>query len=107
MHICMIGTGYVGLVSGACFAEFGIDVICVDKIKEKIDKLNSGVVPIYEPGLDVIIKKNVEEGRLKFTTDIAESIKKSLVVFIAVGTPPKHDGSPDLSAMWEVAGDDK
>ncbi len=100
----MIGTGYVGLVSGACFAEFGIDVICVDKIKEKIDKLNSGVVPIYEPGLDVIIKKNVEEGRLKFTTDIAESIKKSLVVFIAVGTPPKHDGSPDLSAMWEVAG---
>jgi len=103
MHICMIGTGYVGLVSGACFAEFGINVTCVDKIKEKIDKLNDGEVPIYEPGLDVIISKNVKDGRLEFTTDIAEAIKKSLVVFIAVGTPPLEDGSPDLSAIWEVA----
>jgi len=103
MHICMIGTGYVGLVSGACFAEFGINVTCVDKIKEKIDKLNNGQVPIYEPGLDVIISKCVKDGRLQFTTDITESIKKALVVFIAVGTPPMEDGSPDLSAIWEVA----
>jgi UDPglucose 6-dehydrogenase len=100
----MIGTGYVGLVSGACFAEFGIEVICVDKIKEKIDKLNDGIVPIYEPGLDVIINKNMKEGRLKFTTDIVEGIKNSLAIFIAVGTPPNEDGSPDLSAVWEVAG---
>jgi UDPglucose 6-dehydrogenase len=105
MHISMIGTGYVGLVSGACFAEFGIDVTCVDKDKEKIAKLDRGVIPIYEPGLDVIISKNVKEGRLKFTTDIAEGIKNSLVIFIAVGTPPKSDGSPDLSAVWEVAGE--
>ncbi|MFQ6104146.1 MAG: UDP-glucose dehydrogenase family protein [Candidatus Glassbacteria bacterium] len=104
MHISMIGTGYVGLVSGACFAEFGIEVICVDKDKGKIDKLNNGIIPIYEPGLDVIISKNVKEGRLKFTTDIADSIKNSLVIFIAVGTPPKDDGSPDLGAVWEVAG---
>jgi len=103
MHICMIGTGYVGLVSGACFAEFGINVTCVDKIEEKIDRLNNGEVPIYEPGLDRIISKNVKDGRLTFTTDIADSIKKSLVVFIAVGTPPNEDGSPDLTAIWEVA----
>lgn len=105
MHISMIGTGYVGLVSGACFAEFGIDVTCVDKDKEKIAKLNRGVIPIYEPGLDVIITKNVNEGRLKFTTDTSDGIKNSLVIFIAVGTPPKKDGSPDLSAVWEVAGE--
>ncbi len=103
MHVSMIGTGYVGLVSGACFAEFGIEVICVDKIKEKIDMLNNGEIPIYEPGLDIIISKNVKEGRLKFTTDIAEGIKNSLAIFIAVRTPPNADGSPDLTAVWEVA----
>jgi UDPglucose 6-dehydrogenase len=105
MHISMIGTGYVGLVSGACFAEFGIDVTCVDNNREKIAKLDSGVVPIYEPGLEDIISKNVKEGRLKFTTDIAEGIRNSLVIFIAVGTPPQKDGSPDLSAVWQVAGE--
>lgn len=103
MHISVIGTGYVGLVSGACFAEFGIEVICVDKVKEKIDMLDAGEIPIYEPGLDVIISKNVKEGRLKFTTDIAEGIKNSLAIFIAVGTPPNEDGSPDMTAVWQVA----
>jgi len=81
MHICMVGTGYVGLVSGACFSEFGIDVICVDNVKEKIDMLNNGIMPIYEPGLDVLIQKNVKEGRLSFTTDLKDAIEKCLVVF--------------------------
>ena len=96
MHICMVGTGYVGLVSGACFSEFGIDVICVDNVKEKIDQLNNGIMPIYEPGLDVLIQKNEKEGRLSFTTDLKDAGEKSLVVFISVGTPPNPDGSPIL-----------
>ncbi len=103
MHICMVGTGYVGLVSGACFSEFGIDVICVDNVKEKIDMLNNGIMPIYEPGLDVLIQKNVKEGRLSFTTDLKDAIEKCLVVFISVGTPPNPDGSPNLTYVWEVA----
>ena len=102
MHICMVGTGYVGLVSGACFSEFGIDVICVDKVREKIDMLNNGIMPIYEPGLDVLIQKNFKEGRLSFTTNLREAIQQSLVVFISVGTPPNPDGSPNLSFVWEV-----
>jgi len=103
MHICMVGTGYVGLVSGACFSEFGIDVICVDNVKEKIDQLNNGIMPIYEPGLDVLIQKNVKEGRLSFTTNLKDAVEKSLVVFISVGTPPNPDGSPNLSYVWAVA----
>ncbi len=103
MHICMVGTGYVGLVSGACFSEFGIDVICVDKVKEKIDLLNDGVMPIYEPGLDAMIQKNVKEGRLSFTTDLKQAIEKCLVIFVSVGTPPNPDGSPNLTFVWEVA----
>src|SRR5205085_11059781 len=97
MHIAVIGTGYVGLVTGACFAEFGVDVICVDVDVEKVDKLNKGIIPIYEPGLDKIVEKNVAAGRLHFTTDIDAAVKRSLVVFLAVGTPPQPDGSPDMS----------
>jgi len=101
----MVGTGYVGLVSGACFSEFGIDVICVDNVKEKIDLLNQGIMPIYEPGLDVLIQKNVREGRLSFTTNLKEAVEKCLVVFISVGTPPNPDGSPNLTYVWDVAGE--
>jgi len=102
MKICMIGTGYVGLVTGTCFAETGNDVICVDNDAEKIKLLNEGHVPIYEPGLDEMIKHNVSEGRLFFTTDLARGVKESLFVFIAVGTPSSDDGSADLSSVWSV-----
>lgn len=103
MHIAVIGTGYVGLVTGACFAEFGVDVTCVDVDKRKVDKLNNGIIPIYEPGLDKIVKKNSAAGRLKFTTDIKSSVEQALVVFLAVGTPPKEDGSPDMSYYQQAA----
>lgn len=103
MNICVIGTGYVGLVTGTCFADFGVNVSCVDKDGEKIARLREGEIPIYEPGLQEIVTKNIEQGRLQFTTDLAESIKKSLVIFIAVGTPPKDDGSADLCYVEEVA----
>jgi UDPglucose 6-dehydrogenase len=103
MHIAVIGTGYVGLVSGACFAEFGVDVTCVDVDQTKIEKLNNGIIPIYEPGLDTIVKKNVEAGRLHFTTDIQSAVKQALVIFLAVGTPPKEDGSPDMSYYRQAA----
>lgn len=105
MHIAVIGTGYVGLVSGACFAEFGVDVTCVDVDTAKIDKLNTGVIPIYEPGLDQIVEKNVRDGRLHFTTDIASAVAQAKVVFLAVGTPPKDDGSPDMSYYQQAAKD--
>ena len=105
MHIAVIGTGYVGLVSGACFAEFGVDVTCVDVDGKKIEKLNNGIIPIYEPGLDTIVKKNVEAGRLHFTTDIRTAVQQALVVFLAVGTPPKPDGSPDMSYYRQAAND--
>lgn len=105
MHIAVIGTGYVGLVTGTCFAEFGNDVICVDNDKKKIQSLHKGVIPIYEPGLDVLVAKNVKEKRMSFTTDIKEAIQKSLVIFIAVGTPPKEDGSADLKYIEAVAKD--
>jgi UDPglucose 6-dehydrogenase len=97
MKITVIGTGYVGLVSGTCFAETGLDVICLDIDKAKIQNLNKGVVPIYEPGLDRLINKNTDNGRLKFTTDYKEALEGSDAVFIAVGTPPDKDGNPDLS----------
>jgi UDPglucose 6-dehydrogenase len=103
MHICVVGTGYVGLVTGACLADFGMDVTCVDKDAGKIEMLLAGEIPIYEPGLDTLVAKNTAQGRLHFTTDLAPSIQNALAVFIAVGTPPKEDGSADLSYVIEVA----
>lgn len=105
MHIAVIGTGYVGLVSGACFAEFGIDVTCVDVDTVKVENLNKGIIPIYEPGLDKIVEKNVAAGRLHFTTDIKAAVEQALVVFLAVGTPPQADGSPDMSYYRQAAKD--
>jgi UDPglucose 6-dehydrogenase len=103
MNVCVIGTGYVGLVTGACFAEFGVRVICADKDVGKIETLERGEIPIYEPGLDSIVERNVREGRLSFTSDTAEAVRSSLVVFIAVQTPARSDGGTDLSAVEEVA----
>jgi UDPglucose 6-dehydrogenase len=103
MNICVIGTGYVGLVTGACLAEFGMNLICVDKDSQKIDLLKQGRVSIYEPGLEEIVTKNMREGRLRFSTSIEEGVKSSLVIFIAVGTPSNDDGSADLRAVEEVA----
>ena len=103
MHIAVIGTGYVGLVSGACFAEFGNDVTCVDSDVEKIRKIESGELPIYEPGLKELVEKNVREGRLHFTTEIKDAIEKSLVVMLAVGTPSASDGAADMRQIEAVA----
>lgn len=105
MHIAVIGTGYVGLVTGACFAEFGVEVTCVDVDKEKIDRLNRGEIPIYEPGLETIVEKNVKAKRLNFTTDIKSAVEQALVVFLAVGTPPNDDGSPNMSFYQQAAED--
>jgi len=105
MRICMIGTGYVGLVTGTCFAEFGNDVTCVDIVKEKIDQLNRGELPIYEPGLDVMVAQNVKEGRLTFTTNLKKAVEEALVVFIAVGTPQAEDGSADMRYVETVTKD--
>jgi len=103
MKVCIIGTGYVGLVSGTCFAEIGHHVICVDNDTKKIDILKKGGVPIYEPGLNELIKKNVAAKKLRFSTSIAEGVKDSEFLFIAVGTPPKENGEPDLSSVEHVA----
>ena len=103
MKIAIVGTGYVGLVSGACFAEVGIDVTCVDVDATKINNLTSGKIPIYEPGLDDLVKRNTAAGRLHFTTDLAECIDQVEVVFCAVGTPPDEDGSADLKYVRSVA----
>jgi UDPglucose 6-dehydrogenase len=103
MHIAVIGTGYVGLVTGACFAEFGVDVTCVDIDSTKIARLIAGEMPIYEPGLEQLVTKNVQSGRLRFTTDLKQAVEQALVVFLAVGTPPKGDGSPDLSFVEAAA----
>jgi UDPglucose 6-dehydrogenase len=103
MNVCVIGTGYVGLVTGACFAEFGVRVTCVDVDADKIAALERGEIPIYEPGLDAIVVRNVREGRLSFSTDTQAAVRSSLVVFIAVQTPPRPDGSTDLSAVEAVA----
>ncbi len=105
MHIAVIGTGYVGLVTGACFAEFGVDVTCVDVDVTKIEKLNQGIIPIYEPGLGQIVNKNVKAGRLRFTTDLKSAVEQALVVFLAVGTPPQADGTPDMSYYRHAAKD--
>ena len=101
--IAIVGTGYVGLVSGACFAEMGINVTCVDIDREKIKRLLSGDIPIYEPGLDDLVKRNVAAGRLHFTTDLAACLDDVEVVFSAVGTPPDEDGSADLKYVLSVA----
>ncbi len=103
MKITVVGTGYVGLVSGACFAEVGIEVVCVDVDQKKIDGLKNGIMPIYEPGLEEIVKRNYTSGRLKFSTDLGDSIQGSEVAFIAVGTPPGEDGSADLKYVLAVA----
>ena len=102
MHISVIGSGYVGLVTGACFAEFGVNVTCMDSDSRRIEKLEKGEVPFYEPGLAELVAKGFKADRLSFTTDIAKAVEKALVIFIAVGTPPRGDGSADLSYVEEV-----
>lgn len=103
LNICVIGTGYVGLVSGTCFSEVGNHVTCVDLDQEKIDKLKQSVIPIYEPGLKELVQKNSDEGRLKFTTDLKEGMENADIVIIAVGTPPKANGEADLTFIRNVA----
>ena len=103
MNICVVGSGYVGLVTGACLADFGMHVVGVDKDAAKIAALQQGKVPIYEPGLEALVKTNMEEGRLSFSTDLGPAIEEARAVFIAVGTPPKSDGSADLTFIREVA----
>ena len=103
MNICVIGAGYVGLVTGTCFAEFGLNVTCVDMNESKVNLLQKGVVPFYEPGLEELMRKNINEGRLQFSGNIADTIRKSEVILIAVGTPSLEDGSADLSYVDSVA----
>ncbi len=103
MHICVVGTGYVGLVTGACLADLGMNVTCVDNDHSKIERLLNGEIPIYEPGLDALVAKNAAADRLHFTTDLATTIQRALAIFIAVGTPPKENGSADLSYVIQVA----
>ena len=102
MHISVIGTGYVGLVTGACFAEFGVNVTCMDNDARRIARLEKGDVPFFEPGINELVTKGIKENRLSFTTDVAKAVEKALVIFIAVGTPPRQDGSADLSFVEEV-----
>jgi UDPglucose 6-dehydrogenase len=104
MRIAMIGAGYVGLVSGACFAEFGVEVVVVDTDPGKVAALNAGRIPIYEPGLDRLVAENVRDGRLSFTTDLAQAMRGAEAVFLAVGTPSRRgDGHADLSYVFEAA----
>ena len=103
MNICVVGTGYVGLVTGAVFADLGNDVVCVDAVPAKIEALRAGRMPIYEPGLEEMVTRNVGDGRLAFTTDLAAAVRQSDVIFIAVGTPPKATGETDLSQVETVA----
>ena len=97
MNICIIGTGYVGLVTGSCLADSGNNVICIDIDNDKIEQLKNGIIGIYEPGLENIVKRNYDAGRLSFTTEYSEAIEKSKIIFLAVSTPPKEDGSADLT----------
>ncbi len=103
MKLTIVGTGYVGLVTGACFAEMGNNVTCVDKDAVKIARLNEGILPIYEPGLESIVVGNHKQGRLRFTTSLPQAMAESSIYFIAVGTPPKEDGSADLQHVLSVA----
>ena len=103
MNIAVVGTGYVGLVTGTCFADTGNNVICVDNNIEKINKLNEGLLPIYEPHLDLLVKRNVDQKRLSFSTNLLEAVKKSKIIFLALPTPPEEDGSADLSYVLNVA----
>ncbi|HKQ66549.1 MAG TPA: UDP-glucose/GDP-mannose dehydrogenase family protein, partial [Methylomirabilota bacterium] len=103
MNICVVGAGYVGLVTGAVFADLGNEVVCVDSVADKVDALQAGHMPIYEPGLEEMVTRNLGDGRLSFTTDLAAAVRRSVIVFIAVGTPPKVDGQTDLSAVEAVA----
>ena len=108
MKLCMIGTGYVGLVSGVCFSDLGNTVYCVDKDREKIDFLNKGIIPIYEPGLEEILRRNYKQKRLIFTTDLKIAVQKSDIVFICVGTPTKkNSNSADLKYVFQVANEIK
>ena len=103
MKLCMIGTGYVGLVSGVCFSDLGNDVICVDKDNNKINNLKNGKIPIYEPGLEELVKKNIKNNRLNFSTNLKESVRKSDIIFICVGTPTKkNSNSADLKSLFSV-----
>ena len=102
MKIAVVGTGYVGLVTGTCLAESGNDVVCIDKVEAKIEGLKRGVIPIYEPGLTELVMRNHRDGRLKFTTSLSEGIADAELVFIAVGTPPGDDGGADLRGVWAV-----
>jgi len=102
MHISVIGTGYVGLVTGACFSEFGVNVTCMDTDAKRIARLEKGDIPFYEPGITELVAKGIRENRISFTTDVAKAVDKALVIFIAVGTPPRPDGSADLSYVEEV-----
>src|SRR5687768_15386469 len=102
MKIAVIGTGYVGLVTGTCFAETGNEVTCVDVDERKIRALQQGEIPIYEPGLAEMVANNAEDGRLRFTTDLASAVRPARLVFLAVGTPSADDGSADLSSLWTV-----
>ena len=103
MNICVVGTGYVGLVTGAVFADLGNDVVCVDNVPEKVTALKAGRIPIYEPGLEEMVARNMADGRLAFTTDLVTAVQRSVIVFITVGTPPKKDGETDLGAVEDVA----
>ena len=105
MKVCVIGTGYVGLVVGTCLSEMGNDVVCVDNNTEKLEQLKNGIIPIYEPGLEELIKENVAEKRLQFTDNIKEAIEKSLICYIAVGTPQQDDGSAEMKYVYQVAED--
>src|SRR5216117_1462498 len=103
MNICVVGTGYVGLVTGAVFADLGNEVVCVDNQTDKIAELEAGRMPIYEPGLEEMVARNVADGRLSFSTDLAAAVRRSVIVFITVGTTPRDDGRTDLAAVESVA----
>jgi UDPglucose 6-dehydrogenase len=105
MKLCVVGTGYVGLVAGTCFAESGNDVMCVDIDQKKVTELQNGQIPIYEPGLEELIRRNAADGRLRFTSDLGAAVKESLVCFIAVGTPSDIDGSADVRMVLQATAD--
>ena len=105
MNIAVVGTGYVGLVTGTCFAETGNNVVCVDIDEKKVARLRNGEIPIFEPGLDLLFERNTQQGRLEFTTNLADAIKNAEVIFLALPTPPGEDGSADLSYILGVAED--